>query len=162
MTARLTRLLLATTGASVAALVIGLLSGGAAFTPTIAGLADSGAVTRWRLPAAKLAANLSAVVTIGALLMAAVLLPSDKGLLSAEASRYARLASRAAPAWAVATMLFTLSDIMAVPVIQLPGPAVISFITSIPQGALAGALIAAAALRTRAGAPADEVTASRG
>ncbi|MGW3352794.1 cytochrome c oxidase assembly protein [Nonomuraea rubra] len=139
MTVRLTRLLLATAGAAVAALVIGLLAGGAALTVTIAGLADAGDVTRWGLPLAKLAADLSAVVTVGALLMAAVLLPSHKGLLTQEASRYARLASRAALVWAVAsllTMLFTLSDLMAVPVIQLTGPAVISFVTSIPQGTM--------------------------
>ncbi|MFC4015850.1 cytochrome c oxidase assembly protein [Nonomuraea purpurea] len=137
MTARTGRLFLAAAGAAAAALTIAMLAGGAAVTAVIAGLPDAGALTRWGLPAAKLGADLSAVATVGLLLMAAFLLPSAKGLLSAEASRYARMASWAALAWAVTTaltMVFTLSDLLAVPAAGLSGTAVLSFLTSVPQG----------------------------
>ncbi|MFI6502825.1 cytochrome c oxidase assembly protein [Nonomuraea typhae] len=129
--------LLGVAGAATVALVTGMLAGGSAFGVRIAGLADAGAVTRWGLPFARLAADLAAVASVGMLLMAAVLLPSAKGVLSPEAGRYARLASRSALAWAVstaATVVFTVSDILAVPVPRLTGALVLDSVTTIPQG----------------------------
>ncbi|MEU6782804.1 hypothetical protein ABZ912_26710 [Nonomuraea angiospora] len=139
MTARTYRLLLAATAIAGAALAVGLVVGGAATTVEIAGLPDAGTVTRWGLPVARLGADLSAVTTVGMLLMAAVLLPSTKGPLSPEARGYARLASWAALSWTgttALTMLFTLSDLLAVPATGLSGTVIVSFVTTIPQGTM--------------------------
>ncbi|MFI9848285.1 cytochrome c oxidase assembly protein [Nonomuraea sp. NPDC051941] len=139
MTARISRLLLAATAIAGAALAAGLVVGGAATTVEIAGLPDAGTVTRWGLPLARLGADLSAVTTVGLLLMATVLLPSAKGLLSPEARGYARMASWAALSWAgmtALTMLFTLSDLLAVPATGLSGTVIVSFVTTIPQGTM--------------------------
>ncbi|WP_433511558.1 cytochrome c oxidase assembly protein [Nonomuraea sp. CA-143628] len=135
--ARLAPLFLAAAGSAVAALTIAMLAGGAAFAVVISGLADAGLLTRWGLPLAKLAADLAAITTVGMLLTAAVLLPSDKGLLPGQAKRYARSASWAALAWAAATalaMLFTLSDVLATPAARLTGTEALSFISTVPQG----------------------------
>ncbi|MFG1697134.1 cytochrome c oxidase assembly protein [Nonomuraea sp. NPDC049309] len=164
MAARPSRLVLAAVGAAVAALVIGLLAGGAAVPVVIAGLSDAGPFTHWGLPIARLTADLSAVTTVGLLLAAAVLLPSDKGVLRDQARRYTRAASAAALTWAVASaasIVFTLSDLLAVPVIRLSATEVFSFVTSIPQGSmlllvliLAGCLAALARDVVSAGAAA--------
>ncbi|GAA3686129.1 cytochrome c oxidase assembly protein [Nonomuraea antimicrobica] len=149
MPSRTIRLLLAAGGAALATLAAGLIAGGAAVTTVIVGLPDAGAITRWGLPVAKLGADLAATATIGLLLVATILLPSGKGLLSSEARRYVDGASWAASAWAVATaftFVFTLSDVLAVPVSQLLSvEAMVSFATSIPQG---GALLSVLMLAT--------------
>lgn len=78
-------------------------------------------------------------MTVGLLLMATVLLPSTKGLLSPEARGYARMASWAALSWAgttALTMLFTLSDLLAVPATGLSGTVIVSFVTTVPQGTM--------------------------
>ncbi|MET7327503.1 cytochrome c oxidase assembly protein [Nonomuraea sp. NPDC005650] len=137
MTARAARMFIAAAGTAAAALAIGLAAGGAATVVAIAGLPDAGLVTRWGLPLVKLGADLSAVTTVGMLLMAAVLLPSDKGLLSAEARGYARAASWAALSWAgttTLTMVFTLSDLLAAPATRLTPTELLSFVTAVPQG----------------------------
>ncbi|NRQ32353.1 bifunctional copper resistance protein CopD/cytochrome c oxidase assembly protein [Nonomuraea sp. NN258] len=135
-------------GVAAAALAVGLVSGGAARTVPIAGLADAGPLTRWGLPVAELAAGLSAVTTVGLLLMASFLLPGEKGLLAPESRRYARLAAWAALCWVAATALtalFTASDLMAVPVARLTGAQVLDFVANLPQGTtLLLVLIAAA------------------
>ncbi|WP_157245068.1 cytochrome c oxidase assembly protein [Nonomuraea typhae] len=153
--------LLGVAGAATVALVTGMLAGGSAFGVRIAGLADAGAVTRWGLPFSRLAADLAAVATVGLLLMAAVLLPSAKGVLSPEAGGYARLASRSALAWAVSTAVttvFTVSDILAVPLPRLTGALMLDFVTTIPQG---GTLLAVLVLAlVVAGAARGAVSAS--
>ncbi|MEV1175956.1 cytochrome c oxidase assembly protein [Nonomuraea sp. NPDC049784] len=93
---------LALTGAvaAVVALVIGMIAGGRAFPRIIPGLPDSGAVVRWGLPLSKLAMDVSGVATVGLLLMAAMLLPNDKGVLGRSGVEYVKAGSWAALAWA--------------------------------------------------------------
>ncbi|MDA0635510.1 bifunctional copper resistance protein CopD/cytochrome c oxidase assembly protein [Nonomuraea sp. MCN248] len=119
---RAARLALAAAGAAVAALVIAMIVGGAAFPRIILGVPSSGVVTRWGLPISKLAMDVAGVATVGLLLAAALLLPSDKGVLGRTAQSYVRAASWAGLAWAAAaflTMVFSVSDVWARPVPQI-------------------------------------------
>ncbi|RKS10205.1 putative copper resistance protein D [Nocardiopsis sp. Huas11] len=100
------------------ALVLTLTLGGAAFPVLIPGLPDAGQAVRWGLPLSKVAMDASAVVAVGLLLLAAVLLPSERGRLSEQATGYVRGATWAALAWAVAavfTMYFQASEFLARP-----------------------------------------------
>ncbi|WP_329081238.1 MULTISPECIES: hypothetical protein [unclassified Streptosporangium] len=136
MSSRMARYLLSVAGAALAALAIGMMVGSAASSTVIAGLADTAAITRWGLPLAKLLADLAATATAGAVVVA-LLLPSDRGMVSPQGLSYVRAASWAALSWAIATaitLLLTVSDVLAVAPGQLPGTEALSFITSTPQG----------------------------
>ncbi|MCF6476670.1 copper resistance protein CopD [Nonomuraea sp. MG754425] len=102
---RAARLALVTAAAATAALVIGMIAGGRAFPRIIPGLPDSGAFVRWGLPLSKLLMDASGVLTVGLLLMAAALLPNDKGVLGKSATGYVKAASWAALVWAGAAFL---------------------------------------------------------
>ncbi|NYJ33633.1 cytochrome c oxidase assembly protein [Nocardiopsis aegyptia] len=100
------------------ALVLTLVLGGAAFPVLIPGLPDAGQAVRWGLPLSKVVMDASAVLAVGLLLLAAVLLPSERGRLSEQATEYVRAATWAALAWAVAavfTMYFQASEFLARP-----------------------------------------------
>ncbi|MBN6052747.1 bifunctional copper resistance protein CopD/cytochrome c oxidase assembly protein [Nonomuraea sp. RK-328] len=136
---RAARLALAAAAAAVVALVIAMIAGGAAFPRIIAGLPDAGAVTRWGLPLAKLAMDAAGVLTVGLLLAATALLPSDKGMLGASATGYVRAASWAALTWAGSTFLtlvFEVSDSWGQPVLQAvsSGNYLSSYATQTSQG----------------------------
>jgi cytochrome c oxidase assembly factor CtaG/putative copper export protein len=60
--------------AGLAAVLVGLLIGHAAQAP-LAGLLDPGAIVRWGLPVVRTVHDLAAALTIGALVLAAVVLP---------------------------------------------------------------------------------------
>ncbi|MEU6710583.1 cytochrome c oxidase assembly protein [Nonomuraea sp. NPDC046802] len=102
---RAARLALAGAAVAIVALVLGMIAGGRAFPRIIPGLPDSGAVVRWGLPLSKLAMDVAGVVTVGLLLMAAALLPNDKGVLGRTAVQYVKAASWAALTWAGAAFL---------------------------------------------------------
>ncbi|WP_043638150.1 cytochrome c oxidase assembly protein [Nonomuraea candida] len=102
---RAARLALAAAAAAIAALVVGMIAGGTAFPRIIPGLPDAGVVVRWGLPLSKLLMDAAGVVTVGLLLMAATLLPNDKGVLGKSALDYVKAASWAALAWAGAAFL---------------------------------------------------------
>ncbi|MDF5755686.1 cytochrome c oxidase assembly protein [Spongiactinospora sp. TRM90649] len=135
---RSVRLALAASAAAVAALVVAMYVGGAATPRIIPGLPDEGMLTRWGLPLSKLVMNASGVLTVGALLVSTMLLPSDKGLLARPAPEYVKAASWLALAWAgatAATMLFTVSEIWGAPVSQvLNGNELLSFASQSSQG----------------------------
>ncbi|NUR85235.1 MAG: bifunctional copper resistance protein CopD/cytochrome c oxidase assembly protein [Nonomuraea sp.] len=119
---RAARLALGAAGAAVAALVIAMIAGGAAFPRIIPGLPAADAITRWGLPISKLAMDAAAIATIGLLLTAAALLPNDKGLLGKTALGYVRIASWTALGWACAaalTILFGAADVWGLPLGQL-------------------------------------------
>jgi putative copper resistance protein D len=139
--------------ASVAGLVAALVLGGAAAEKVIPGLGDAGTVTRWGLPLSRLAMNLTAAVTVGALLAATALLPLDGGAprkgagrdgprnaprLTEDAIGYLRAASWLAAAWAAAaaaTLVFTVADVLGQPVGQiLTGNELSSYVGQLPQG----------------------------
>jgi putative copper resistance protein D len=124
--------------AALIALVIAALAGGAVIEKVIPGLGDAGTLTRWGLPIAQLALNVGAALTVGALLMAAALIPSDKGRLDPVAIRYIRAASWLAAGWATAaavTLILTVSDILGEPVGQVVGGNELSsYVGQLPQG----------------------------
>jgi cytochrome c oxidase assembly factor CtaG/putative copper export protein len=135
---RIARLTLAGVAAAVAALVVAMFAGGAATPRIIPGLPDEGALTRWALPVSKLAMDVAGVLTVGVLLAAAFLLPSDKGLLGKPALRHVQTASWLALGWAVAaasTILFTLSASFGIPVAEvIDGDYLASFAGQTSQG----------------------------
>ncbi|GAA2425305.1 cytochrome c oxidase assembly protein [Actinomadura vinacea] len=135
--------------AGVAGLVVALVLGGAAAEKVIPGLGDAGTVTRWGLPLSRLAMNLCAAVTVGALLAAAALLPlegsgrakdgpRDVPRLSEDATGYLRAASWLAAAWATAaaaTLVFTVADVLGQPVGQvITGSELSGYVGQLPQG----------------------------
>ncbi|MDP9861605.1 MULTISPECIES: cytochrome c oxidase assembly protein [Streptosporangium] len=137
-TGRTARLALAGVAAAVVGLVIAMIAGGAATPRIIPGLPDQGALTRWGLPLAKLTMDAAGVLTVGVLLAAAVFLPSDKGMLGRSALVYAKAASWLALVWAgaaAATMVFSLSDALGLPVADvLGGNELTSYASQVSQG----------------------------
>ncbi|MEU3163211.1 cytochrome c oxidase assembly protein [Streptosporangium sp. NPDC006930] len=135
---RVVKLALAGAAAAVAALVIAMIAGGAASPRIIPGLPDQGSFTRWGLPLAKLAMDAAGVLTVGTLLAAAFLLPNDKGLLGKPALGYVKAASWIALVWAgaaAATMVFSLSEALGLPVVDvLGGDELTSFASQVSQG----------------------------
>ncbi|UBU16518.1 cytochrome c oxidase assembly protein [Nonomuraea gerenzanensis] len=135
---RAARLALVTAAAAIAALVIGMIAGGRAFPRIIPGLPDAGAVVRWGLPLSKLLMDASGVITVGLLLMAAALLPNDKGVLGKSALEYVKASSWAALVWAGAAFLsivFGVADSMGRSVPQILDRAFLtSYATQTTQG----------------------------
>lgn len=114
-----------------------LVLGGAAFPEVIPGLPDAGEAVRWGMPLAKVAMDASAVVTIGLLLLAAVLLPSRKGRLTVQATAYVRAATWAALVWAVAavaTLYFQASEFLARTIGQVSVDEVTAYAGSVSGG----------------------------
>lgn len=128
----------AVAAAATAALLIALVAGGAVTEKVIPGLGDAGTLTRWGLPIARLAMDAGAALTVGTLLIAVVLLPSDEGRLGASALDYLRAASWLAAGWATAagaSLVFTVSDILGEPVGKVvAGSELSSYAGQLPQG----------------------------
>ncbi|WP_308250344.1 cytochrome c oxidase assembly protein [Sphaerisporangium fuscum] len=121
---RAARLAVAGVCAALAGLFVAMIVGGAATPRIIPGLPDEGTLTRWALPISKLAMDVAGVVTVGLLLLATALLPSDKGLLGKPALAYTRAAAWTGLAWAVAaasTLVFSLSETLGTPVAEVIG-----------------------------------------
>ncbi|HEX5598714.1 MAG TPA: cytochrome c oxidase assembly protein [Micromonosporaceae bacterium] len=112
--------------------------GGAARYEPLPGLPDAGAVTVWALPIARLGVQVFAVTTIGLLLAAVVLSPRQEGGLSAVGYRRLRAAGWTALGWfvsAVATLCYTLSDLIGAPMPEAVSVASMSnFILSVNLG----------------------------
>jgi cytochrome c oxidase assembly factor CtaG/putative copper export protein len=124
--------------AGIAAMVVAGLAGGALREQVIPGLGDAGTLTRWGLPVSRFVMEAGGTLTVGVLLGAAVLLPSTRGTLDPQAVRYLRGASWIAAAWAAgaaATLIFTVSDILGVPVGKVVGGSELSsYVGQLPQG----------------------------
>lgn len=123
--------------AALVALVAALIFGGAANEQVVPGLGDAGTLTRWGLPVTRMVMDLSGTLTVGALLMAAVLLPGSGESLSPQAIRYIRGSSWLAAVWAGAaavTAIFTVSDVLGEPVGQVMGNQLSSYMGQLPQG----------------------------
>lgn len=139
---------------AIATMVVALLVGGGAPRPAPPGLPDPGPLTGWGLPVSRLAMDVAAVATTGALLFA-VLAPARGGKLGDRAVRVVRLASAWAWAWAAAaalTLMFTLSDFLGQPVHQVqPQETLAGFVFQVSQGrALAVVVLAAVVLAATA------------
>lgn len=112
-------------GAVVAAalvLVVALLAAGGAPAPLPEGLAGPGTATSWAEPVLRLVADLAAIACVGAVLVAAQVLPSKGEQLGAQGVRACQDAAVAAGVWAVASLcqlVVTGSVILGVPLSQL-------------------------------------------
>ncbi|WP_017587582.1 cytochrome c oxidase assembly protein [Nocardiopsis ganjiahuensis] len=114
-----------------------LILGGSVFAQVIPGLPDAGEAVRWGMPIAKTVMDAAAVLTIGLLLMAVVLLASQKGRLSPQATGYVRGATWSALAWslaAVATLYFQASEFLAKPMGQVSVDEVTAYAGSVSAG----------------------------
>lgn len=121
----------------LSALGLTLVLGGAAFPEVIPGLPDSGEAVRWGMPLSKVAMDASAVVAIGLLLLAVVLLPSHKGALTDQAVSYVRAATWAALVWAVATvstLYFQAAEFLAKQAGQVTADEVTAYAGSVSNG----------------------------
>ncbi|KUG52812.1 hypothetical protein AVL62_14665 [Serinicoccus chungangensis] len=117
----------------LAVLVLALVVGGGTPSPPPGGLPDAGALTGWGLPVADLAVRVLAVLTVGQLLLPAVLAPLGSGA----SSRSLRGASWTATGWLVAelvVLVLTVSTIYGVPVWRLSTQSVLAVLTALPVG----------------------------
>ncbi|MGH3586861.1 MAG: hypothetical protein ACRDQ0_11105, partial [Pseudonocardia sp.] len=119
---------------AVAALLVGYVAAAGAPEPVASGLPDAGLFTAWAMPVARLAFELAAVATVGAL-VTVLLTPSRDGLPLASL-RALRVAGWCCWTWSattVALILFTVSDVFAVPVSGLLTPDTVSYVWELPQ-----------------------------
>ncbi|RKR88133.1 putative copper resistance protein D [Micromonospora pisi] len=144
--------------AAVGVLVLMLWYGGATRRESLPGLADSGPITGWALPGARLGMQVGAVVTIG-LLIAALLFSARAagGGLSGTGYRRVRAAAWSALGWCLASIValcLTLSDILGMPIGEAVSfTSVVNFATTVQLGqalALSGWLAGAVFLVCRA------------
>lgn len=125
-------LAVAAVAACAAALTAAAVVGGAAIAPL---LADPGVASRWGLLALRAGFDVTAMATIGVLVVAVLLLPAV-GTLSADAGRLVRVAGRWSAAWAAAGALsvpFVLSDVSGLPVWTALAPDVLALSVDLPQ-----------------------------
>lgn len=140
---------------SAASCLLALRLAGGAPGPVPGGLPDAGAATGWALRAVHLLGVLAGVLTVGSLLVGAVLLPHhratldrhgpDRDGLDRVVRRSAHRAGDAACAWALLTaleLLLTVSDTAGVPLVHLDRELIVA-VGSTPQG---GALVTSALL----------------
>ena len=115
-------------GASLVALILGLTLGGGGWTPAPDGLPDAGPLVGWGLPLSRLAELLLGILTVSALLYAAMLGPTGReGVVSSTGRAALIRASWAGCAWAgvsVLTAALTLSSVLAVPLVEAVSPSV--------------------------------------
>jgi putative copper export protein len=127
------RLVVAAASLGATALVVASVVGKAAEAPAIS---DPGVITRWGLLVARTVYDLTAMGTIGVLVVAVVLLSTASGALSTESQRLVRIAGRWATAWSVAGLLsvpLVLSDVAGIPVWEVLAPDVLPLATELPQ-----------------------------
>ncbi|WP_231954319.1 cytochrome c oxidase assembly protein [Actinoplanes derwentensis] len=124
-------------GTAAVVLVPALMFAGGVDTTVIPGLPDAGPVTPWALPVVTTLSDLLAVLLAGVLVTAAFLLPGDGPSVSAHGWQLLRRATWLAAAWllvVVARILFSVSDVLGVPVPELGVQPVAGFALSISQG----------------------------
>jgi putative copper resistance protein D len=128
----------------VVVLAVALLVGGGGGEPTLPGITDTGPVTRWGLPLATYTMQGAAAVTVGFLLVAAML-PARDGDLGGEALRALRVASWSAGVWTLAAgtvHLLTLSDLVGLPLSRaLTVPSFLTYTLEIDQGRAYAAVV---------------------
>jgi putative copper export protein len=108
--------------AGTVVLVVALLAAGGAPKPLPAGLFGASMPVSWALPVLRLAADLAAIASVGALLAAVVFLSSEGGKLAEQGLRAVQDAAIAAGVWAVASLgglVATASVILGVPLSHL-------------------------------------------
>ncbi|PWK65100.1 putative copper resistance protein D [Streptomyces sp. CG 926] len=142
---RLPLLFLAPVVLALCVTLLGLWAAGST-AQQVPGIEDAGPLTSWGLPLARVTADISAVATVGALLLAGVLLPGGRGL-GPSRMPYLTAAAVAAGLWAVssvALLVLTLSDLFARPVSAVLDPAMVAdFALTSAQGRSYAAMAAA-------------------
>ena len=140
------------------ALVVAAVVGKGADAPVIA---DPGVVSRWGLLVLRTVYDLSAMATIGVLVVAVLLLPAASGELSTHSQRLVRVAGRWSAGWAAAGVLsvpLVLSDVVGIPVWEVLAPDVLPLAADLPQtralmsSAWLAALVAVGSRRCRSAA----------
>jgi cytochrome c oxidase assembly factor CtaG/putative copper export protein len=125
------------TGTALSVLVAALVFGGAVDGTVLPGIPSPGLFTEWALPLVSFAANALGVLVVGNTITAAFLLPGDGPSVSAHGWQLLRRGSWLAAGWAFAALamvVLTVSDVLAVPIGDLSAHAVVSFAFSINQG----------------------------
>ncbi|WP_380169536.1 copper resistance D family protein [Jannaschia sp. R86511] len=147
----------AAAAALTALLVLALVVGGGRPVAPAAGLPDPGLVTAWGRPVVDLLVRVLAVLTVGQLVFAVLLVPTAPTAAGREgpgpgARRALRGSAWAALGWfgaEVAALLLTASSLYGVPVTRLSGQGVLALLTTLPVGRAslwAGLLLLAVAL----------------
>lgn len=102
------------------------------------GLPDPGLGTQWAVPVLRVLGVLASVLTVGLLLLGAVLVPARDGLLRGARLTWTRAARWAALGWAVvvvAQVVTSLSDIIALTIGEVLDPTLLwSFLTDVELG----------------------------
>jgi putative copper resistance protein D len=102
------------------------------------GLPDPGLGTQWAVPALRVLGDLASVLTVGLLLLGAVLVPARDGLLRGARLTWTRAARWSALGWAtivIAQVVTSLSDIIALPIREVLDPTLLwSFLTDVELG----------------------------
>lgn len=130
-------LVAAATGTAVVVLVAALRFGGAVDAGVVPGIPGPGPLTEWALPALTTVLSILGVLVAGATVTAAFLLPGDGPSVAAHGWLLLRRTTWLALLWsltALALVVFTVSDLLGVPVPQLSRQTVAGFAFSIAQG----------------------------
>jgi len=129
-------LVLGATLAAVAVCGLTLWAGGAADVVSVPGIPAPPPLVAWLVPALRLIADASAVLTVGCLFGAVVLVPGDT-VLSAAGYRWVRLAGWGAVAWAsasLASLPVLLADFLGTGLAGISWRGVASFVRDVEQG----------------------------
>lgn len=131
--ARVRCLVLAAAIACAASLGVASVVGGAADASVVS---DPGVLSRWGLLVMRTVYDITAMATIGVLVVAVVLLRPTAGVLSCESERLVLLAGRWSAVWAAAGALsvpLVISDMTGMPVWKVLAPDVLSLAADVPQ-----------------------------
>jgi putative copper export protein len=122
--------------AAIAACALTLWGAGAADVVSVPGIPAPPPVVAWLVPALRLVADAAAVLTVGCLFGAVVLVPGDS-ILSAAGYRWVRLAGWGATAWALASLAslpVLLADFLGTGLSAVSFRGVTSFVLDVEQG----------------------------
>ncbi len=110
---------------AVLAMVVVLWTGDGRPVASPEGIPDPGMFTSWGLPLSRTLSDCAAVLTVGFLLLGAVLVPARDSELSGARLMWTRAARWSALVWVVgviAQFIFTISNVLAEPVLQILDP----------------------------------------
>lgn len=142
---RLPLVLIASATVAIGLTVAGTWAAGST-AQQVPGIADAGPLTSWGLPLSRVVVDIASVATVGALLLAGVLLPGGR-TLGRTRMGYLTWAAVAAGLWALSSaagLVFTLSDLFARPVAEVLDPAMVAdFALTSAQGRAYAAMTAA-------------------
>ncbi len=141
--------------AGVVAALVAVVAGTLASRAGVIDLLDAGALVRWGDPVATVLAELAASVTLGALVLAAFVLPRAEGRARGDGAAWTavlRIAGTLAAIWTVAALAQAVLSYGSIAGVRLDdptfGPGLELFLTSISLGRIQLAVVVIAALTT--------------